>query len=75
MYEIINNLISVPHEHILATSLFLTRGHGRKFIWLSARAAAFSSSFFPSSIKLWKSLPDFVVDSTSLESFKLINTY
>ena len=72
MYKIINYLISVPHEHnILATSLFITRGHGTKFIQLSARIAAYSSSFFPSSIKLWNSLPDFVVDSISLESFKL----
>ena len=69
MYKIINNLILVPI--ILATSLFITRGHGTKFIQLSARTAAYSLSFYPSSIKLWNSLPDFVVDSTSLESFKL----
>ena len=69
--KFINNLISVPHEYILATSLFITRGHGTKFIQLSARTAAYSLSFYPSSIKLWNSLPDFVVDSTSLESFKL----
>ena len=31
MYKIINNLISVPHEHILAALLFITRGHGTKF--------------------------------------------
>ena len=47
MYKIINNLISVPHEHISATSLFISHGHGTKFIQLSARTAAYSSSFSP----------------------------
>ena len=28
-------------------------------------------SFFPSAIKLWNSLPDFVINSTNLNNFKL----
>ena len=69
-YKIINNLISIPHDHITISPVS-TRGHNLKYIQLAAKSNTYLFSFFPSAIKLWNSLPDFVINSTNLNNFKL----
>lgn len=69
-YKIINNLISIPHSHI-TRSPALTRGHNIKFIQLAAITNTYLFSFFPSTIRLWNSLPNYVVNSNNLNNFKL----
>ena len=48
-YKIINNLISVPHDHLIQSSTTTTRGHSVRFIHLAARPNTYLHSF-PSSI-------------------------
>ena len=69
-YKIINNLISIPHDHITISPVS-TRGHNLKYIQLAAKSNTYLFSFFPSAIKLWNLLPDFVINSTNLNNFKL----
>ena len=68
--KIINNLISIPHDHITISPVS-TRGHNLRYIQLAAKSNTYLFSFFPSAIKLWNSLPDFVINSTNLNNFKL----
>ena len=69
-YKIINNLISIPHDHITISPVS-TYGHNLRYIQLAAKSNTYLFSFFPSAIKLWNSLPDFVINSTNLNNFKL----
>ena len=69
-FKIINNLIAIPHDHLSPASIS-TCGHNLKFIQLAARTNTYLFSFFPSVIKLWNSLPDVVINSTDLNTFKL----
>ena len=69
-YKIINNLISIPHDHITISPVS-TRGHNLKYIQLAAKSNTYLFSFFSSAIKLWNLLPDFVINSTNLNNFKL----
>ena len=69
-YKIINNLISIPHDHITISPVS-TRGHNLKYIQLAAKSNTYLFSFFPSAVKLWNSLPDLVINSTNLNNFKL----
>ena len=34
------------------------------------RIDSYLYSFFPSSIKLWNALPNYIIDSTNIEQFK-----
>jgi len=70
LFKIINKLIAIPHDHI-SKSLASTRGHNMKFIQLAAKTYTYSYSFFCSTIKLWNSLPDFVINSTDLNNLIL----
>jgi len=68
LYKILNNIITVPHDH-LTTSALATRGHDYRFIQLT-RTNTYLNSFFPSTIRLWKTLSS-VMDSSDLEHFKV----
>ena len=65
---------SQSHTTILLLSTVSTCGHNLTFVQLAAKVIHSCSPFFPSAIKLWNSLPDFVIrhsDSTDLNNFKL----
>ena len=70
-YKIINNLISVPHDHLIQSST-TTRGHSVRFIHLPARTNTYLHSFFPSTIRLWNTLPEHIVTSPDLDKFKAL---
>ena len=58
-YKIINNLISIPHDHITISPVS-TRSHNLKCIQLAAKSNTYLFSFFPSAIKLWNSLRSYI---------------
>ena len=65
LYKIKNNLIFVPHEHI--------RANYRKpdlFFIPHSGVESNLKSFFPSTIRLWNSLPSEVRTCSSFDSFK-----
>ena len=45
-YKIINNLISIPHDHITISPVS-TRGHNLRYIQLAAKSNTYLFSFFP----------------------------
>ena len=45
-YKIINNLISIPHDHITISPVS-TRGHNLKYVQLAAKVIHIYSPFFP----------------------------
>jgi len=74
-YKIINDLISVPHDHLSQTST-TTRGHSKRYIQLAATSNTYLHSFFPSTIRLWNSLPEEIALSPNFDCFKLLlDTY
>ena len=58
-YKIINNLISIPYDHITISPVS-TRGHNLKYIQLAAKNNTYLFSFFPSAINLWNSLRSYI---------------
>ena len=68
-YKIINNIISISHDHLIQSST-TTRGHSMRYIQLAARTNTYSYSFFPSTIRLWNSLPKEIVFSSNFDCFK-----
>jgi len=71
LYKIINNLISVPHDHLTQSpTTTITRGHSIRYTQLAARTNVYLHSFFPSTIKLWNSLPNEIVFSRDFDCFK-----
>ena len=70
MYRIVNDLIDIPAENYLIHSGTTTRGHGTRFLVPYCSVNAYKSSFFPSTIRLWNSLPVSAVTAPSLDAFK-----
>ena len=69
LYKILNNIIAVPHDHLIR-SVLPTQGHDSRFIQLTARSNTYLNSFFPLTVRLWNTQPSYVVDSNDLEHFK-----
>ncbi|MCG7868954.1 MAG: reverse transcriptase family protein, partial [Candidatus Thiodiazotropha taylori] len=70
MYRIVNHLVDIPAEKYLIHIGTSTRGHEIRFLVPYCHVVAFKSSFFPSTIRLWNSLPVSVVTAPSLDAFK-----
>ena len=70
LYKIINQLVEVPHHHILAKASASTRSSTSKYVHLYSRIDSYKFSFFPRAIRLWNSLPNHVTQSVSFDSFK-----
>ena len=66
MYKIING-----HLHIPSNSLILNYHDSRDgcFTQLQCRTVSYKFLFFPSTIKLWNSLPPFIINSPTLPQF------
>ena len=47
-----------------------TRGHNMRFMQPMTRTDSYLHSFFPSAIKIWNSLPQYVIDSKDIDEFK-----
>jgi hypothetical protein len=71
MYRIIHQLIAIPVEpYLVRTNICLLRGHSMEFQVPHSRILVHQASFFPSTIRLWNSLPDTVVAADTIEGFK-----
>ena len=66
MYKSINSNLCIPTIYFVPNHPNLRRGYYRQ---LSTRIDSYKFSFFPSSIKLWNSLPSFVINSTNIDQF------
>ena len=60
-----NNIVAVPHDHLIRIVL-PTRGHDSRFTQLASRTKTYLNSLFPSTVRLWNALQSFVIDSTDL---------
>ena len=71
VYRIRNNMIAMPARTSLTPATRSFRyGNSASYIVPSARCDYYHHSFFPSSIRYWNTLPQTVVDSSSLDMFK-----
>jgi len=71
MYKMINGNLHIPNP-LLPNQRDSRRGY---FTQLQTRIDSFKFSFFPSTVKLWNSLPPTVINSPTLNQFcNLINT-
>jgi len=73
-YKILNNLVDIDTSNILypRPTVHDTRGHHLRFLPLTTRVNSYHNSFFPSAIRNWNNLPEYVINATSLEHFKLL---
>lgn len=69
MHRIINLQTDIPQTYLVPV-LTSHRGHTRQFQIPFARTLVYQKSFFPDSIRLWNSLPDELVNTTSANLFK-----
>ena len=72
LYKIIHNIVHIQPDLPFTYSSLInyTRGHQLKIQQPATRVDSYSSSFFPSTIRLWNSLPVNVIDSCTLNDFK-----
>ena len=67
-YKILHGLADTSITLLpLSTS---TRGHNQHFVIPFARTDTYSNSFLPSTIKLWNSLPDSLVELDDINQFR-----
>ena len=70
-YKIVNDLIAVPHEDILERADPRTRaGNKKNYRPLNPDTNCYKYSFFGSTILDWNRLPQVLVESPSVDSFK-----
>ncbi len=69
-YRIIHGLVKIPDNQLVPSSA-PTRGHNWKLRQISVRTNYYKSTFFPSLIPLWNSLPSTVASAAELEDFKI----
>ena len=73
-YKVLNNSVDIDTSNILYPRLTVhdTRGHHLSFLPLTTRVNSYHNSFFPSAIRNWNNLPEYVINATSLEHFYVI---
>ena len=72
MYKI-TNLVCIPNDCLIPIPPFLRNGY---FNQLDTRIDSFKFSFFPSTIKLWNSIPPHIVNSPTHDQFcTLLDNY
>ena len=70
MFRIVHGLIGIPPSYLATAPRMSQRGHSQKFIVPFARTDVFQHTFFPDAIRLWNSLPEDVVNCTSVDQFR-----
>ena len=71
MWRIVNNLVAIPIQPpYLYPSSVPHRGHQHRFFQQHCRIQTYQHSFFPSTVRLWNTLPAAVVSAQSLDIFK-----
>ena len=72
LYKILNNILAVPYDH-LTRSILPTQGRDFRFIQLTARTNTYLHSFFSSTVRLWNTLPSYVINSDTLASIRYMS--
>ena len=72
LYKILHNKVAIPFDQYKAPITVFTRGHSQRFHQVAAHVNAYLYSFFPSSIKIWNSLPELIVRARNLGEFKMM---
>ena len=67
-HKIINQYLHIPYDHILHKVPSTTRS--RKYLHLPSRIDSYMQSFFPRAIRLWNHLPDHLVETDNVDTFK-----
>jgi len=72
IFKIIHSLIDIPaNTHLIPLSSdHITRDYQWRFKQPMTKINSYLHSFFPSAIKIWNSLSDDIVSSTTLNQFK-----
>ena len=69
-YRLLNGLVEMESTTLIPSQNRSTRGHKNKFILPHSRLQTHQQSFFPSTIRLWNSLPPSIDLATDLDHFK-----
>ena len=76
MYKVLHQVVddSVPDSYFTHVSLN-TRGHQSKFMQLQTNVDSYKYSFYQSTIRLWNTLPNHMIDSRCFSKLfvKLVN--
>ena len=73
-FELVNNIIDFPNSPLTPRNLSYPNRQGRTSLFVQPYASSnsFLYSFFPSTISYWNSLPQSIVSSPSLLTFKTL---
>ena len=69
-HKIINPYVDIPCDHILHNVPSVSHCSNKKFLHLPSRIDSFIYSFFPRAIQLWNHLPDHLVETDNVDTFK-----
>ena len=69
-HKIINQYVDIPYDHILHKVPSTTRSSSRKYLHLPSRIDSYMQSFFRRAIRLWNYLPDHLVETDNVDTFK-----
>ena len=70
MYKIYYNLVDIDWKKYLTLHSSTTRGHSSRFFIPHTSSSAYTSSFFPRTIRNWNNLPVDPAAYPSLDAFK-----
>ena len=71
IYRIVNQRVDIQAASLLIPTGTHTRGHANRFLVPYCSINAYKNPFYPSSIRLWNSLPAELTTSPSLDVFKV----
>ena len=69
LYKIIHNVVHIDYSDVLIEKTNCTRGHSQRFHVPLTRINAYHYSFFPSAIRKWNILPDWIISSPNIDLF------
>ena len=72
LFKIINKLVEVSSNDLLCPLSTDTRGHQQRYTQLGTTMDCYLNSFFPTAIKAWNDLPDYIVQEKDLQRYKCI---
>ena len=71
MYKIVNNIVSInPRTYLQPVTRQTRQTHCHSFIQYQCQHNTFQSSFFPTTIINWNSLPSHIITATNYNSFR-----
>lgn len=71
MYKIANGLVGIPaNQYLIPVNIVTRKQHSLSYLIPHSRCNYHLYSFFPSTIRLWNSLPQYIVNQNSLDAFK-----